>query len=159
MTAQISSHRVVRTALPAWIIFGGIFGAVVLFGAYVAMTKEPALWYPTAVAACSLAVILSWLGTTALILNEDAVRYRSLFVRRKIPLTSISRVEFTTKPVLFKPYQRVCFLLRHKPKGDGIIINAGLFDPTQLVDWVRDVNARLRDTTRKNDRAGTERGH
>jgi hypothetical protein len=72
----------VRAALPAWVIFGGIFGATILLGAYVAMTKEPALWYPTGVAVCILAVILSWLGTTALTLNESTIKYRSLLVGR-----------------------------------------------------------------------------
>jgi hypothetical protein len=145
MTAQTSSHTIVRTALPAWVLFGGILGATVLFGAYVAMTKEPGFWYPTAILACSLAVILSWLGTTMLTLKEGTIQYRSLLIRREIPLTSINRVEFTTKPAPFKPYQLVCFLLRHKPKEDSIDINAGLFDRTQIVDWVRDVNAHLRE--------------
>jgi hypothetical protein len=137
----------VRTALPAWVIFGGILGATILLGASVAMTKEPALWYPTAVAACCLTVILSWLGTTTLSLKDDTIQYRSLLVRRQIPLVSNDRVEFTTEPVPFKPYQRICFLLRQKPKEDSIIINAGLFDPAQIADWVRQVNAHLREMT------------
>ncbi len=145
MTTQTSSLRIVRTALPAWVIFGGILGATVLFGAYVAMTKEPAFWYPTAVLACSITVILSWLGTTTLSLKGDAIQYRSLLVRREIPLTSINRVEFAAEPTPFKPYQRVCFLFRHKPERDSITINAGLFDRIQIVEWVCDVNARLRD--------------
>ncbi len=132
-----------RTSLPPWVILGGILGATILFGTYVALTKEPAFWYPTTILAGSLTVILSWLGTTTLTLKEDAVQYRALFVRREIPLMSIDRVEFTTEPEPFKPYQRVCFLLRHKSKEHSIIINAGLFDRAQIVDWVRDVNARL----------------
>jgi hypothetical protein len=147
MTTQTSSRRIVRTALPAWVIFGGILGPTVLFGAFVAITKEPALWYPTAASACGLAVIFSWLGTTTLTLKEDAVQYRALFVTREVPLMSIDRVEFTTEPSPFKPYQRVCFLLRDKPKEDSIVVNAGLFDPTQIVKWVHAVNARLQELT------------
>jgi hypothetical protein len=78
-----------------------------------------------------------------LTLREDTIQYRSLLVRREIPVASINRVEFTTKPAPFKPYQRVCFLLRNKPKEDSIVVNAGLFDRAQIVDWVRVVNAHL----------------
>jgi hypothetical protein len=128
-------------------IFGGILGGTILLGASVAITKEPTFWYPTTALGCGLAVILSWLGTTTLTLKDDAIGYRSLFVRRDIPLINIARVEFTTEFYPFKPYQRVCIVLRDKPSRESIIIGAGLFDRAQIAQWVRVVNARLQQST------------
>jgi hypothetical protein len=129
-----------------WAIFGSIMGGAALLGVTVAIA-EPTFWPPTFVMGLILAVVLSWLGTTTLTLEDDAIRYRSLFIKRDIPLIDVAKAEFTFGFSDFKPYQRVSFILRDKPDETNIVINAGLFDPTQITQWVSRVNARLQQLT------------
>jgi hypothetical protein len=98
-----------------------------LFGATVTIVKHLELW-PTIAMGGVFAAILLWLWTTKLTIGSDALHYRSLFVRRDVPLADIVGARFVTGSSSTKPYQRLVVTVKGKSGRRDITINTGLFD-------------------------------
>ena len=124
-------------------LFGGIMGAVFLLAVFVAIAKEPAFWFPTAVMGIILPGIFLWLATTTLVLTSDAIHYRSLFVTKDVLLSDIVKAQFIAGFSSFKPHQRLVVRIRGTHGDSEITINLGLFDRTEIRRWVDALNARL----------------
>jgi hypothetical protein len=141
--AAVESQVVLRASATMYALFGGIMGAVFILAAFVAIAKEPAFWFPTAVMGVILSGILLWLATTTLMLAGDAIHYRSLLVAKDVPLSDIVKAQFIAGFSSFKPHQRLVLTVREQ-HGDGeITINLGLFDRAEIKRWVDTLNARL----------------
>jgi len=144
---QASSALVqeLRTAPSFYWLFGGIFGAVFVLSASVAITKEPDFWIPTSIMGFILAAVLSWGTTTKLTLTDDTIHYRSFLIRKDIPLTDIIKIESATGFIAFsyKPYQRIIITRRDQSGKKEIILNGGLFDQGEIKRWVETTNSRL----------------
>ncbi len=138
--------RELRTAAPFYWLFGGIFGAVFVLSASIAITKDPDFWIPTSIMGLILVSILLWGTTTKLTLTHDAIHYRSFLVRVDIPLADVMKVEFATGFIAFsyRPYQRIVVTVRDKSGRKEIILNGGLFDRGEIKRWVETLNSRLK---------------
>jgi hypothetical protein len=110
---------ILKTSRAAWVPFGLPFPTVALASAIAAIILDRGLWFPTIVLGLVSAVLLSWLNTTRLVLTEQAVHYRALFVRKDISLSSIIGAKFEFGPKGMGPMQRVVFKVRDasKPKN------------------------------------------
>lgn len=141
--AAAEPQVVLRASATMYALFVGIMGAVFIFAAFVAITKEPAFWFPTAVMGVILSGILLWLATTSLMLASGAIHYRSLFVTKDLPLSDIVKARFISGFSGFKPHQRLVLTVRMLHGDREITINLGLFDRAQIGRWVDTLNARL----------------
>ena len=126
-------------------LFVGILGAVFAFGAIVAMAKAPAFWIPTSVMGAVIVIIVTWLRTTHLAFVDDEVSYSSLFVSTRLSVSEIISAKFVIGFSSLKPFQRIVFRMRRSK--DEVTVNAGLFDPPQVKEWVEHLNRHLRTTT------------
>lgn len=124
-------------------LFCSIFGLVFLLGALVAIAKEPALWLPTMITGGVLAVFVSWMATASLTLAEDSIHYRSLFVAKDVLLAEVVKANFAAGPSSFKPYQRLVLAVRGTGVNREIVINLGLFDRVEIMEWLAALDARL----------------
>lgn len=143
MMAASEPQVVLRTSATMYALFGGIMGAVFILATFVALAKEPAFWFPTAVMGGILSGILLWLATTTLVLASDAIHYRSLFVTRDVPLKDIVKAQFIAGFSSFKPHQRLVVTVRGPHGRSEITINLGLFDRAEIRRWEDALNARL----------------
>jgi hypothetical protein len=135
---------VLRTSRTMYALFGGILGLVFLFAIYVSVTKEPAFWLATALSGIVLASFLTWMATTTLALTSDCVHYRSLFVKRDVPLAEVVSAKFRAGFSGSKPFQRLVLTVREQRDRRDVTINAGLFDPADIRRFMDALNARLR---------------
>jgi hypothetical protein len=142
---QLAPVYELRTQPTIYALYGGLFGAPVLLGVFVAIAKEPTLWPPTAAVGLMLAILMSWLMTTRLTLTSDSIHYRSLFSRTRVPLANVLKVRFERGFVAFsyRPYLRVIITFRDGAGKKDIMLNAGLFDPALVGRWIDTVNSKL----------------
>ena len=129
-----------------YLLLGGISGTVFVFSVVVAWSKEPSIWPLSVLIGLIVLGYMSWLTTTRLIVTDDAIHYRSLFVRVDVPLADVARAVFARGfvPLSYKPYFRIVLTLR---SGSGSskerTINAGLFDPVETKRWVDTLNSMI----------------
>jgi hypothetical protein len=112
---------------------------------FVAIVWEPSVWIAAVASLPFLVGIMTWLATTKLTLTSDAVRYRSLFSKTDVPLSSICGVRFEDGfiPWSYKPFFRVIISVRDGRGKMDITLNAGLFDLPKLGRWIKAVNANV----------------
>jgi hypothetical protein len=132
-----------RTSPAFYLLVGGILGAGVVLGVFVALVRTSAAWPPTAILGCLLAAAMSVLLSTKLTLTADAIHYRSLFVRRDVPLADVVGAKFVAGFSSTKPYQRLIVSVRGNSGQKDITVNAGLFNRAEIRRWVDTLNARL----------------
>jgi hypothetical protein len=141
--ATCEPQVVVRTSPPFYWLVGGILGSGLVLGVFVVIARTSAAWPPTAILGCLLAAAMSVLLSTKLTLTADSIHYRSLFVRRDVPLADIVGAKFVAGFSSFKPHQRLIVTVRGRSGQRDITINTGLFDRTEIKRWVDTLNARL----------------
>jgi hypothetical protein len=136
---------VLRTSTTMYVLLGGIVASVNLFSGFVAATKDPSLWTPTAIGALMFAALMTWMGTTSLVLTNDHIRYRSLFVTKEYPLRNVVKANFAIGfvPLSYKPFQRVVLTVRDGNSKHDVTINAGLFDREKTRHLIDALNTRL----------------
>jgi hypothetical protein len=125
-------------------LFGGISGLVFLFTIFVSVTKEPAFWLATMLSGIVLVSFLAWMATTTLTLASDCVHYRSLFVKRDVPLADVVRAKFRAGFSGSKPFQRLVLTVREQRGRRDVTINAAMFDPADIRRFMDALNVRLR---------------
>jgi hypothetical protein len=133
-----------RTSRTMYALFGGVSGLVFVFAIFVSVTKDPAFWLPTTLCGVVLASFLTWMATTTLTLASDCVHYRSLFVKRDVPLADVVSAKFRAGFSSSKPFQRLVLTVREQRGRRDVTINAGLFDPADIRRFMDALNARLR---------------
>jgi hypothetical protein len=140
---QWASQVVLRTSPVFYWLVGGILGAGLILGIFVVIARTTAGWPPTVILGCLLAAAMSVLLSTKLALTADSIHYRSLFVRRDVPLADVLEARFVAGFSSSKPYQRLIITVRESSGQRDITINTGLFDRTEIRRWVKTLNARL----------------
>lgn len=141
------SQVMIRTARGPYVVLGGIPGVVLLFGVFVAVTKDATAWEGVAAVAVVLTAFLSWLATTRLELTSDAIHYRTLLVAKDVALSDIVRAEFVTGFHSTKPYQRLIISVRDARGERELTLNLGLFARPDIKRWMGVLNKRLSDRT------------
>ncbi len=134
---------VLRTSSAFYWLVGGIIGAALALGVFVVVVRTPAAWPPTLILGCLLVAAMSIFLSTRLVLADDSIHYRSLFVVKDVPLSAIIKAQFGAGFSSFKPYQRLVLTVREQHGEREITINLGLFDRTEIRRWVDALNARL----------------
>lgn len=141
--SDMPARLVLRTSSTFYWLVGGILGAAFALGVFVVVVRTSAAWPPTLILGCLLAAAMSIFLSTRLVLADNSIHYRSLFVVRDVPLSAVIKAQFAAGLSSFKPYQRLVLTVREQRGEREITINMGLFDRAEIKRWMAALNARL----------------
>lgn len=93
-TPQAQSNELdARACLSSYLILGGIFAGLTLFGLYVAISSQAHDWNFVFVPVGILVLVVLWLWSIRLKIAAGQLSYRILFWTRSISLTDIEKAE------------------------------------------------------------------
>lgn len=118
----------------------GILGTICLLAAMVAI-KAPAMWIPTVINIAVTLTVALWLRSTCLVVANGLITYRSLLVHTRLLVSEVAGARFVMGFSGLQPFQRVVFRMR-EGKSE-VIVNAGLFEPGMIRQWVERLNLTL----------------